>query len=337
VYSFTLGTVNASSSNSVMLIANVNPTLPPGLPAITAVAGIHTTTPGDDPADNFAQDADSITTVPSLALSVGFDSTTPYETKIVTYTIRYTNTSAMDTTGVVITVTRSPFVTDLSSGWSANGTDQSFSVGYLSAFGTGMVTYVVSLPITFTFAMTSFVNLFAVHDDGPGGLPVASAMSATAIGVPDLVIESVSLSPGKVIAGQKFTATVTIRNQGTGRACNPNSSACINGSTTQGGTLLDAFINPPSPPSSYGYVNGYVVVVGGPPYYVAYPLGPGLTETIVITGLSFAVNQVPILYLKIDNYGCLDRFGNVIPACSPSNGLRGLVPESNEYNNVFGP
>ena len=328
VYSFSIGTVIAGASSNVLLTASVNSTLPPGMRAITTTAGIKTTTPGDDAGDNSVYHVDSVSTMPALALSVSYDSVTPYETKTITYTLHYTNTSAMDTTGVVITVTRSPYVTVLSGGWLTNDTDQYISVGDLPAFGHGLVTYVISLPVIFSPDMTSFVNQFSVQDAGPGGLPIASADVTATIGIPDLVIDAVSLSPGTIIAGQKFTATIIVRNQGTGRACNPQSTSCVTGNPpTQGGTYLDAFVSPPVPPSSYGYI------FSGFSDGIVNPLGPGLTETVIITGLSFTTNQVPVLYFKIDNYECYKNPA----ACSPSNGLRGLVPENNEYNNVSGP
>ncbi|HZY41979.1 MAG TPA: hypothetical protein VFF59_08260, partial [Anaerolineae bacterium] len=57
----------------------------------------------------------------------------------------------------------------------------------------------------------------------------------------------------------------------------------------------------------------------------------GEITAVVFPNLSFTFNQQPILYFKIDNYAC------PVSTCAPSSGLRGLVPESNEENNVFGP
>ncbi len=321
VYSFTLGTVNASNGGAVTLRVKVDSPLPAGIRAITNTGVIRTTTLNDDPSDNVAQDVDGISTVPVLALDVNFDASTPFETKIITYSLKYTNTSAMDTTGVTLTVTKSPYVTQLSSGWQDNGDDASLPIGNLAAGAFGVATFSVRLPVTFTPSMTSFANRFVIRDDGPGGLPVASAMTTTVLGVPDLVIDGVSLSPSIVAAGTKFTATLTVRNAGTGRACNPNRLPCVG----QGGFYLDAFINPSTPPPSFPF-NSY-----GNTFRTVDPLAPGEITTVVFPSLTFAVSQQPILYFKIDNYSCPTS------TCAPSSGQRGLVPESNEGNNVFGP
>ncbi|MGH7462581.1 MAG: DUF7507 domain-containing protein, partial [Longimicrobiales bacterium] len=147
VYTFTLPLVNASSSGVVTLRVRVNSTLPAGLRAITNTARIQTTTPGEDPADNFAQDVDTISTVPVLAISAAFDAATPYPTKIVTYTLRFTNTSKMDTTGVVISATQSPYATHVPTGWTpAGGNVYLRWIGDLPAGASGQVPFVISLP-----------------------------------------------------------------------------------------------------------------------------------------------------------------------------------------------
>jgi uncharacterized repeat protein (TIGR01451 family) len=326
-YSYTLGTVNASNGGVVTLSVKVDSPLPAGIRSITNTATITTTTPNADLSGHLAEDVDGITTVPVLALQASFDTSTPFEGKIITYTLRYTNTSAMDTTGVVISVTKSPYVTQYSPGWPTNGEEAIWLVGDLPAGASGIATYSVQLPLTLTQEMVSFVNRFVIADDGPGGLPIASTTKMTMVGVPDLVIDNVSLSPSIIPAGAKFTATVTIRNAGTARACNPNRLPCVgyqNGSPI-GGFFVDVFLNPLVPPPSFPFV-GY-----GDRFPAVAPLSPGEITTVVFSNLSFAFNQQPILYFKVDNYACPGS------DCAPSFGQRGLVPESNEFNNVFGP
>ncbi len=327
VYSFTLGIVDAAHGGMVSLSVKVDLPLSAGVRAVTTTALITTTTSGDDPTDNLAQDVDEITTVPTLALHVSFDSATPYETKIITYTLNYTNTSAMDTTGVTIGVTKSPFVTQLSSDWTVTGGNSILSVGNLSAGASGVATYAVSLPVTFTPAMVSFVNRFAVSDNGPGGLPIASAVVTTVLGVPDLVIDRVVISPSVVAAGTAFTAEVTIRNTGTGRACNPNRWPCTGTNDGQpvGGYFIDVYLDPSVPPQSFPFGSD------GNAFQTITPLDSGEITTVVFSNLSFAANQQPVLFFKVDNYACTEG------TCAPSSGERGLVPESDEENNVFGP
>lgn len=250
--------------------------------------------------------------MPTFALNVAFDATTPFPGKIVTHTLRYTNTSAMDTTGVVISVTKSPYVTRLSA-------SDIFNVGNLAAGASGMVTYVVRLPITYTTVMTSFINIFTIHDDGPGGLPIATRINTAMVGVPDLVIENVTFSPGAVIPGKKFTATVTLRNAGTGTACNPKAVPCRR-------FAIDAFISPAVPPPSVGF-NGY-----GEEFAYVAPLAAGEKIGVKIPNLVFTANQRPILYFKVDNWDCVAG-----DPCLPSHSSGGLVPEYDETNNVAGP
>ncbi len=325
VYSFTLGTVGAGSGGFVTLSARLASTLPAGLRAITNTARIRTTTAGDAPADNLAQDVNTISTVPALALSVHFDTSTPYPSKVIPYTLRYTNTSAMDTTGVAISVTQSPYITSTPPGWTAAGSNvYTRSVGNLAAGASGTAIFTVSLPFPYPdpypAGMESFVNVFLIRDGGPGGLPVATAARTATLGVPDLLVESVRLSPAAVTPGTKFTATVTIRNAGTGRACNPKAVGC-------GGFTVDVFVDPSEPPTSFGF-GAY-----GDGYAALGPLNPGAAATVVITNLSFAADDSFILYFKVDNWDCADG----TQPCIPPNAQHGLVPESDEDNNVYGP
>jgi uncharacterized repeat protein (TIGR01451 family) len=250
VYSFTIGTVSAAQGGVVTVSVRVNSPLPAGLRSITNTAYIKTTTPGDNPADNNAQDVDTISTVPTLALTRAYDAKTPYPGKIITYTLRYTNTSLMNTTGVVISTTRSPYVSVIPTGWSFIGGDDIYTVGNLAAGQAKTITYVVILTSTFKPVMNAFANTCLIHDGGPGGLPVASQAVTTSIGVPDLIIENVKV-PAATAPNRPFTATLTIRNIGLGRACNPNLPAC--GPTHIDATYVDAFVDPSTLPLSYPF------------------------------------------------------------------------------------
>jgi uncharacterized repeat protein (TIGR01451 family) len=317
VYSFTLGTVNAAQSSAVTVSVRVASILPAGLRFITNTTHIATITDGDASANNTADDVDAIVTQPTLDLSVAYDASTPYPGKVITYTLRYTNSSAMDTTSVVISTTRLPYVNVVPTGWSFSGGDDLYTVGNLAAGQAGTINYVVVLTATFTPDMNAFANTFLIHDGGPGGLPAASRNVTTTVGVPDLIIESVKV-PGTIARNQQFTATLTIRNIGLGRACNPNLPGC-------GQTWVDAFVDPVTPPSSYPF-SGY-----GDPFARTPQIDPGLTATVYITNIQFGANQDFSLYFKVDNFDCHGS------TCLPPGSLGGLVPESNEYNNVIGP
>ena len=137
VYSYTVGTVNAAQGGVVTLSVRVNSPLPAGVGAITNTATIRTTTSGDNSADNSAQDVDSISTVPVIALTSAYDASTPYPGKSITYTLRYTNTSLMNTAGVVISTTRSPYVSVIPTGWLLSSGADIYTIGDLAAGQSG--------------------------------------------------------------------------------------------------------------------------------------------------------------------------------------------------------
>jgi uncharacterized repeat protein (TIGR01451 family) len=317
IYSFTLGTLNAGQNGVVTVSVRMSPTLPAGLRAITNTAAIRTTTLGDDTGNNSAQDVNVISTVPTLALSPFYDSGTPYPGKVITYTLRYTNTSAIDTTGVVISVARPSWLTSTPFGWIPNSTTDLSFIGNLAAGQSGSVTYVLTLPVPYTLDMSAFILPFIIQDDGPGGLPPAQAPGTTFIGVPDLSITQV-IVPHAIVPGKTFTATVVISNGGTGRACNPNAVSCS-------GFYLDAFVDPATPPTSYPF-QGY-----GDPFTGVPPINAGSSITVLVPNIVFTTTQEPRLYFKVDNYGCPGT------TCLPIGSQGGLVPEYNEYNNVAGP
>lgn len=316
VVTFTVDTLNASSNANATVVVTVNNPLPAGLRWITNTAGIHTTTEGDPTGDNFTQDVDNIATVPVLVTSVTFDTKTPWPTKIITYTIRYTNTSAMHTTGVVLTATRAPSATFLggSPGWDhEGGGNYTLEVGNLNAGISGTKTFVIQLPPVFD-SLPAIYNDFGIHDDGPGGLPIAFHHQPTQLGIPDLIIENVVTSPSPM----GFGVTLTIRNIGTGIACNPGTGGCT-------GYYVDAFLPPLPAPESANF-SGY-----GQLFTVVSALAPGASVQVSINNITFNSGSDTTVYFKVDNYKCEDG------GCSPPSATHGLVPESNEGNNVYGP
>jgi uncharacterized repeat protein (TIGR01451 family) len=321
VYSFTRGTLNANDNSAVTLSARVAMTLPAGLRAITNTATIATTTGGDPIANNDAQDVDGVSTRPALDLGVRYDSSTPYPGKVVTYTIYYTNTSAMDTIGVVITTTRPAWLAGPPAGWNGNNSIDQYPIGNLAAGQNGTITYVVTLPVTYTLDMTAFSSIFMIQDGGPGGLPIAGHANMTIIGVPDLNIAQVIVPPA-IVLGKKFSVTLVISNSGLGRACNPKALNC-------GGFFVDAFVDPGVPPPSYPFQRY------GDPYASPPPIAAGTSVTVVVSNLVVTPTQHPILYFKVDNFDCSPSDHS--DPCLPSHSSGGLVPEYNETNNVAGP
>jgi hypothetical protein len=256
----------------------------------------------------------------------------------VTYTVHYSNEGHIATTGVVVSVTQ-PYSTtyDPAGGdaWVPQGGGRYLRpVGDLDYNEGGELTFVVTLTDHFTpEVVTSFNAIFGIYDSGISGADSdpGSDIDWAPLGVPNLVIEDVAVA-ADVWLGQPGWLTVTIRNTGTGPACGVYSfgEPCIACECTQ--FALDPFLDPETPPPSYPfkeYADCFVFVD---------PVLPGLAETAVISftaNPSFqgvvgfcAVTMPREIWLKIDNWDPGDfRFTATL----------GLVPEYNEFDNVFGP
>ena len=132
------------------------------------------------------------------------------------------------------------------------------------------------------------------------------------VGVPDLVVADWGVQPDpKTVQANVpiiFTFTITMTNQGTGWAWNPDN---------EGGFWVDIFT---APVVSYPYERD------GDFFSESPPVGPGNQRTVVITHepgfTEQELLQIKVFYAKVDNYFSPDY---------------GLVPESDETNNLGEP
>jgi uncharacterized repeat protein (TIGR01451 family) len=330
---FDLGTVDGGDSGNVRFVVHVYDPLPAGARSVTASAVIHTITPGDPTGDNSAQDVDDIGTRPDLFVLPNYQGVAPRPGKRVTYTVQYSNAGHIATEGVVVRVTQPPnstFEQQASvSGWVSLGDGRhTYAAGDLDYDEGGVITFVVTLTSThFTAVMTNFDAVFEIYDSGisgEDGVPGNNVYQAT-LGVPNLVIESVQVEPF-VWGGQPGFMTVTVRNAGTGPAC-----GVYNPDFECSSFALDPFLDPAVPPASYpleDFGDCYVIVPNG--------LLPGMTQTAVF---SFTLGPASLegycpaapwseIWLKADNWK---------PGVDPYPDDFGVVPEFNEFDNVFGP
>jgi uncharacterized repeat protein (TIGR01451 family) len=337
---YDLGTVDGGVANSVLMTVTVRDPLPAGaIGNITATAVIETITPGDPPGDNVAQDVDVIATRPDLVAMADYQAIMPYPGKRVTYTVNYSNRGHIATTGVVITAAQPQYTTydpGASSAWQDVGDGHyRFPVGELDYDEGGSLLFVVTLPAgVFTTTMTNFDAAFGIYDDGksghdgqPGNNRVLAPM-----GVPNLVIENVVVDRS-VWLREPGLLTITIRNTGTGLACGTNGAdgECRFFS-------VDVFTNPIPPPVSYP-----IEKFGNCFLYVA-PIYAGLAQTAVMSFTTGEWGNEPgvcvagamgELWIHADNWDPSNlppwpvEYGPVPPY--------GQVPESNEFDNVFGP
>jgi uncharacterized repeat protein (TIGR01451 family) len=330
---YALGTVLGGASGTVHLYATVRDPLPAGADSIVASAIINTPTPGDPPDGNSAQDEDEIITRPDLQVTAEFVDIMPWPGKRVTYTVHYSNEGRIATTGVAITA-----IQDLHTLFEATGSDPSwqplgngqyrFDVGDMDFLDGGVLDFVVTLTTSnFTPAMTSFDTVFDIQDDGGSGddaNPSDNVLQAK-LGVPNLVVDGAAVEPA-VWRGYPGYITITVRNNGTGPACGVHvpEVGCA-------GFALDPFLDPVEPPDSFP------IEEFGDCYAEVDPIGPGLTQKVVISftldpGLQFRegyckAGLVREIWLKVDNWD---------PDEVPYPKDYGLVPESNEYDNVTG-
>jgi uncharacterized repeat protein (TIGR01451 family) len=284
---------------------------------------------------------DPIATTPDLVVATDYQDIMPYPGKRVTYTVHFSNEGHIATTGVVVAVTQpreTAFDPDASSDWMAQGGGRHvYEIGDLGFNEGGELLFVVTLTSThFTTAMLTFEAVFEIYDDGSSGDDgdPAGNVDVAPLGVPNLVIEDV-IADSSIWDGRPGFVTVTIRNDGTGPACGVYSfgDPCIGCQCT--GFVLDPFLDPSTPPASYP-IEGY-----GDCFAIVDPIPAGLAETVVISFITATLGITPgyhsgfcavtvtrEIWFKVDNWD---------PEASPFPAEFGLVPEYDEYDNVFGP
>jgi hypothetical protein len=331
---YNVGTVPGGGSGAVQMRVVMADPLPAGAGDVVAAAEISTSTPGDPPEGNSAQDVDTIGTRPDLVLKVAYQDIGPRPGKRITYTVEYSNAGRILTGGVYLTALQPMYTTyevDGSNlGWYVHRERlYRYDVGELDYGEGGELLFVVTLTDTlWTPAITDFDALFEIHDDGVSG-PDAKASDNTVmarLGVPNLVVEDVVVDPA-VWVGEPGYMTVTVRNTGAGPACGVAQAGlpCTAFS-------LDLFFDPTDPPESYP------IERFGPCYAFVSPIQADQTATVPISFTLGSYFNVPGLcgaglvqgeiWLHTDNWD---------PAQPPYPPQYGQVPENNEFDNVYGP
>jgi uncharacterized repeat protein (TIGR01451 family) len=273
-----------------------------------------------DKDDAFDSDSAVITVhnvPPDLGLSVSYDDNTPYPGKWITYTLHYTNAGASPAQGTVLTAQLPQGTTYVGHGWaSVGGGYYDYAVGTVDVDESDSVSFIVQVNGTDRMppGVTSLESTFTIADDGQNGLELHTSdnQATSFIGIPDLVVDEIQVTPQYPVPNLPVNFTVVIRNQGTGLAGNPN----VPGGA---GFYIDLFIDPDPVPWSYPW-NVY-----GEPYLFTPALAPGETREIVFEYQEGVSDQHHNVYAKVDNFRNEDfewwqRYS--------------LVPESNEENNV---
>ncbi len=254
------------------------------------------------------EDVDLIGTRPDLRLAVTYKPSLFSPGKAMTFTVTYSNTGAMHAENVVITAVIPAATVYRGGGWQPAG-DQTYtySVGSSPAGSTGPT---VTLVISHVWQMNVGAEQFAIPftiGNPHGDVNPANNTQNVVIGVPDLVITDFQVEPKTLEPHKPVTFTIGIWNRGAGMAWNPDNS---------GGFWVDVFTTPvPSYPcESYGFA------------YAGVPaLAPGSRYTVTLTYNGFTAQEIQGIrefYARVDNH-------RMYPY--------GLVPESDETNNVAGP
>ncbi len=257
-----------------------------------------------------------------LCLSVSYDDNTPYPGKWITYTLHYTNAGDIPAEGVVLTATLPEGTRhiDAGQGWNdvGGGYYYTHTLGMVDSGASGSIQFVVQVLTTadgrLPSGLTSLESTFVIADNGQNGpeLDTSNNQAVGSVGLPDLVIDEMWVTPVFPTPGRPVTFTVVLHNQGTGSAENPN----VPGG---GGFWVDLFIDPDSAPQSYPWdLDGDFLA-----FTVA--LAPGETREIVFELPDGLKDQDHQVYAKVDNF----RDPGLEPWQQNS-----LVPESDEENNV---
>ena len=308
---FYIPTIVAPTSGQAQVTLQVDDPLPSGADLVTNRV---TMTHPSLAAPIEVQDVDLIGTLPDLTIDVTHSRSLFSPGKLMNYVVTYGNTGHMHAKDVVITTTLPLDTIYEGYGWtSSDGQTYTYVIGDLLAGDTGnTVTFTVKYPDSEPqqIRASEFDTLFSIAETGSVGgdtSPDDNSVGAY-IGVPDLVVLDFTVEPLPIKANAPITFTILIENQGTGMAWNPDVNA---------GFWVDVFVTPIAsyPSEDYGYIYGGVD-----------PIPPGHQQTVVITHTftdTEVLEEIEAFYVRVDNEDDPRPYG--------------LVPESNEMNNLGGP
>jgi uncharacterized repeat protein (TIGR01451 family) len=308
-------TLSPEDGGEARLIVRVNDPLPAGADYVTNRARM--TAPSlATPLD--LEDVNAIGTRPDLTISVAHEPSLFSPGGLMTYTVTYGNQGRMHAGGVIISTTLPTGTSYVGEdGWTASdGGSYSYAVDDLNA-GTmdETVSFVVQHPAGAEISASDFNTQFTIAaDESTGGeTDPGDNMAFGFVGVPDLVVTGINIAPWPLQPSVPTVFTITVENQGTGWAWNPDNL---------GGFWVDVFF---SLVASYPFERECEKgIAGAPP-----SLAPGASYTQVIASPWY--NQAPILFSESE----VDRIDTVyVKVDNFRERAYGLVPEYNEMNNV---
>jgi len=321
---FHIPTVIAQTGGRAWVIVRVNDPLPAG--AVFVINHAKMTAPSLQ-APIHVQDVDPIGTRPDLIMTVDHTPGLFSPGERMNYIVTYGNAGHMHAENVIITTTLPTNTVYVGpSGWySSSGRTYTYTVGELPAGDTG---HTITFTVEYTrsepqqIGVTEFDTPFAIAGESSvGGDANHSDNTAYAyIGVPDLVVLDFTVEPLPLKPDVPVTFTIVLKNQGTGEARNPASG---------GGFWVDVFIAPaPSYPCE---TYSEKAIYDGVPV-----LAPGAEYTLVITRTGpFERPRKPIQFSREEIQDEIEMF--YVRVDNDVSHPYGLVPESNEMNNLGMP
>ncbi|RLC98301.1 MAG: hypothetical protein DRI77_05340, partial [Chloroflexi bacterium] len=320
---FHIPAIVAPTSGQAQVVLQVDDPLPSGANLVTNRV---TMTHPSLSAPIGVQDVDLIGTLPDLTINVAHNPIIFSPGRLMTYIVTYGNAERMHAEGVVITTTLPPGTTYEGYGWaSPDGQTYTYEIGGLLAGDTGnIITFTAKYPDSEPQQVNAseFNTIFTIAENGSAGGDANPSDNATNayIGVPDLVVLDFTVEPLQLEAGKPVTFTVVIENQGTGWALNPDNQA---------GFWTEIFVTPVDSYPSQGYSSK--LIYDGVPI-----LAPGAEYTLVITRTGPLENPRETIQFSEEEIDAIETFYVRVDNEGPGRPY-GLVPESNEMNNLGDP
>jgi uncharacterized repeat protein (TIGR01451 family) len=213
VVTWSLGTVAAGTSGSVLLTVQLDAVFPHGVTPVenSAVVSSATTAPvGSNPATT------TVSAAPSLSLTKSVNLTTASPGELLTYTLAYANTGNADASQVVLSdalPARTTFVSASGGGTFAQG-GVTWSLGTLAPGASGVVTLTVRLDAVFPAGETTVANT-AVLESGETGPVPSNPVSTGVTASPTLGITKAVIATTRQTVTVRNTASVSSAQTGT--------------------------------------------------------------------------------------------------------------------------
>ena len=218
---WTVGPLNAGSGQIFTVTVQVNSPLPAGTTTVVNTAAVTLDFGAGSVQTHTVTDTDSINAASILRISKSTDTAIVGPNQLVNYTLAYTNTGNLESTGVIITETVPNYTVFAGgAGWSCAvgspaGTLCVLDAGTLAGGASGRAIFAVRV-ISVPPPGATLINVVVINDDGSTPIP-GSATVTTPLAAPALTLVKTSnpASGQSVEVGDLITYVLTLNNTGT--------------------------------------------------------------------------------------------------------------------------